>query len=385
MKAVTIGATSLKRVLRDRTALFFIVALPVLIILVIGTVTSSFAGFRVAVVDLDRSGLSGRLVSAVTEEQTIDVTIAGAEKATKALRRSELDAVIVIPDGYERELSASGTSTVTILGERTNESQRAARTALESIIATEGALLQAGQFMEATAGGDLTSRLAMVEAVNQELDGVAVEVSTVDAVSTSLPAGYTYSAPTMLVLFVFITSLAAGAAIIQSRDLRLYERMRAGPVGSAAIIEGETLAYFALAMLQSILIVAVGAVFFGVGWGSVWSSAALVAVWALVGTGAGMLSGTLFRTPEQAGSIGPAIGIALGMLGGCMWPLEIVPPVMRTIGHVVPHGWAVDAWTQVIGEGVGVGGIATELVVLAVYAATMIAAATLRLRRVLLS
>ncbi|HEU5470800.1 MAG TPA: hypothetical protein VFV67_09105 [Actinophytocola sp.] len=51
------------------------------------------------------------------------------------------------------------------------------------------------------------------------------------------------------------------------------------------------------------------------------AAAALITVWALVGTGTGILAGTLSRTPEQAG----AIGIAAGMLGGAMWPLEIVP------------------------------------------------------------
>ena len=34
-----------------------------------------------------------------------------------------------------------------------------------------------------------------------------------------------------------------------------------------------------------------------------------------------------------------------------MWPLEIVGPTMRTVGHVTPQAWAVDAWTDVISRG----------------------------------
>ncbi|HEY0637908.1 MAG TPA: hypothetical protein VGD67_09695 [Pseudonocardiaceae bacterium] len=41
-------------------------------------------------------------------------------------------------------------------------------------------------------------------------------------------------------------------------------------------------------------------------------------VWVLVSTGAGLLAGSLFRTPDQAGAIGPAVGIALGMLDGAI-------------------------------------------------------------------
>ncbi|MGH8839570.1 MAG: ATP-binding cassette domain-containing protein [Jiangellaceae bacterium] len=84
-----------------------------------------------------------------------------------------------------------------------------------------------------------------------------------------------------------------------------------------------------LTLLQSLLIVGVGALLFGVDWGNPITAGALVALWALVGTGAGMLSGSVFRTPEQASSIGPTVGMVAGMLGGCMWPLAIVTVRLR--------------------------------------------------------
>lgn len=68
---------------------------------------------------------------------------------------------------------------------------------------------------------------------------------------------------------------------------------------------------------------------FGVSWGNPLAAAALIGMWALVGPGAGMGSGTLFRTPEQTTAIGQAMGIAFGMLGGCVWPIEIVPQSVR--------------------------------------------------------
>lgn len=366
--------------------MFFVIGLPVLIILVIGTVTNSFQGFRVGVVNLDDSATSTRLIDALSASDALDVSLfSNDDVAAKSLRRSELDSVVVIHDGYEEKLSAGDTASVSVLGERSDESQRAARAAVSSIVAAEGGRLQAAQFVANRAGGDVLDRLALADQVERTFAATEVDLEAVDAVSSSLPAGYTYSAPTMLVLFVFINCLAAGAAIIQSRELRLYERMLAGPVKASTIVAGETLAYFGLAMVQSLLIVVVGAVFFGVGWGNAPAAVSLVAVWGLVGTGAGVLAGTVFRTAEQAGSIGPAVGIACGMLGGCMWPLEIVPPVMRTIGHVVPHGWAVDAWTLVIGEGSGVSGIAEQLAVLVAFAAVLLGLSAWRLKGALVA
>ncbi|MGR6998239.1 hypothetical protein ACU686_09355 [Yinghuangia aomiensis] len=94
-----------------------------------------------------------------------------------------------------------------------------------------------------------------------------------------------------------------------------------------------------------------------------------------------MLSGALFRTPEQASAIGPALGIGLGMLGGCMWPLAIVPAWLRSVGHAVPHGWAVDAWTELLSRHGGLLDIGRQLTVLAGFAVGLIALAVVMLHR----
>ena len=163
--------------------------------------------------------------------------------------------------------------------------------------------------------------------------------------SSVLPAGFSYSAPTMLVLFVFINALAGGSAIIQARKLGIYDRAMAAPIharsdrrrrGGRPAVRGAAAVGADRGRGRDSSSACSGA--------TRWRRPCLVIVWALVGTGAGVFSGTLFRTPEQASAIGPAVGIAFGMLGGCMWPLEIVTPVMRTIGHLVPQAWAVDAW-----------------------------------------
>lgn len=151
------------------------------------------------------------------------------------------------------------------------------------------------------------------------------------------------------------------------------------------MILGETLCYLALALLQALLIVVVGAVLFGVSWGNPLAAAALIGMWALVRTGAGMVSGTLFRTPEQATAIGPTIGIAFGMLGGCMWPLEIVPQSVRALGHSTPHAWAVDAWVTLLSRGGGLADIAGYLAILAGYAVDLFVLASLRLRHSLVT
>lgn len=144
---------------------------------------------------------------------------------------------------------------------------------------------------------------------------------------------------------------------------------------------GETVAYVLLALLQSLLIVGIGALAFGVAWGDPLAAGVLITVWALVGTGSGLLAGALFRTPEQVHAVGPALGTGLGMLGGCMWPLALVPDWLSTAGHAVPHAWAVDAWTTLLSKDGDLPAILRHLVVLTAFATVLLALASFALRR----
>jgi ABC-2 type transport system permease protein len=182
---------------------------------------------------------------------------------------------------------------------------------------------------------------------------------------------------------VFITSLAGAAGLIEARRLGVTRRLLATPTTTATILAGEALARFAVALLQGLIIFGVGWIVFGVDWGDPPAALLLVVVFALVGTGVGMLLGAVLRNAEQATSIGPPVGIALGMLGGCMWPLAIVPEPMRVVGHLFPHAWAMDAFIALIAKGEHLAGIALQLAVLLGFAAALLALATWRLRRTL--
>jgi ABC-2 type transport system permease protein len=91
--------------------------------------------------------------------------------------------------------------------------------------------------------------------------------------------------------------------------------------------------------------------------------------------------GSVFRTPEQAGSIGPIAGIAMGMLAGCMWPRFIMPVPMQRLGQLFPQSWAMDAWIKLIADHAGLGGILPQLAVLGAFAVVLLPLSTWRLRR----
>ncbi len=210
---IAIAAGVLQRIRRDRVALFFIVVLPVLLILVIGASSRGFSSFHVAVVD-DGAGRTGReLVEALDRSPALNVerldTVAAARKA---VRRSEVATAVVLPKGMDRALRLGRPVRVGVLVDRTSTAQLGARSAVASVLAQHAAV-GAGRRLHHREGRWFLRRqhhpgrhLAAARAA------VGVRRDTVDAKNDFLPGGFDYSAPTMLVLLVFISGLAGSAS-----------------------------------------------------------------------------------------------------------------------------------------------------------------------------
>lgn len=381
MRSLAIARASLRRIFRDRTALFFLFVLPILVILIIGSSVRGFSTFKVGIVNQGAGQAGRQLTSALRHAPDLRVrTYPSLKAATKGVARGEVLTAVVLPAGMDARIRQGHPVTIGVMTEPANSNQQAAATAVDSVIAAVGARVQAAQFATAHAGGSLSKNLILVDSLVPKVAAVGVDTQQVETTAKILPEGYSYTAPTMLVLFVFLTALSAGANIIETRRLGMYERMAAAPVHIGTIVMGEFLTFTLVALGQSAIILSIGAGLFGVSWGNPLAAAALVVIWALVGSGAGMLAGTVFKTPEQCSAAGPTLGIVCGMLGGCMWPLAILSNTFREVGHAVPQAWAVDAWTDLLSRGGNLASIAPQLGVLAAFAALFISLAVTRLR-----
>ncbi len=66
-----------------------------------------------------------------------------------------------------------------------------------------------------------------------------------------------------------------------------------------------------------------------------------------------------------------------------MWPLDIVPSALRTVGHLTPHAWAMDGFVGLVFEDAGLTDILGSVAVLAGFAAVFLGLGVLLLRRTL--
>lgn len=396
------SAVVLRQLLRDRTALFFIVALPVAIMVIIGSTFGGPQRLDVGIVTgsdivtgpgiVTGTGSDGevarRLVAALEARGGVRVhRYDDLEAMRRAIRRFGIAGGVAVPADADATLAGTGTVALTIVVPRTGESAVSVQRVLDGAAATAGVPLGAAAFAVERTGAGLDVARATADALDAAGAGATIEIEerTVGAARRATDSRFSQSALQNLVLFTFITALTSATLLVRARRTGVLRRARATPTGLGTLLIGMAGGWFVLCLLQSVLLVAVGAVGFGVDWGSPVAAALLVVTFDVVGVGAGLLVGAVGRNEDRVGALTPVIGIVAGSLGGCTVPLQFFPDAMRTVSRAVPHGWAVDAWEQLVFDGAGLADIAGELAVLAAFAAAFVAVATLLMRRALQS
>jgi ABC-2 type transport system permease protein len=384
MTVLVIAANNVRRLVRERANLFFVFALPLLLILVLGLTLGSDEPRIGIYVDDAVSADAQELIDGLERVEGIEVAVFETfDAANDELEREDITALVVVPAGYDEALAAGDPVELSYRVIPTSGGFEA-QSLVQAVVADHNAMLRAARVVSEQTDLPAKEAGSQVSAVAEAL--ARVEVATVDDDNERYvdADAVGFVAAQELVLFIFVIGIVAASALIQSRQLGVTQRMLATPATTFQVVAGEALGRYAVALVQGAFIVGSTAVLFGLDWGSWPATVAIVASFSLVATAAALFVGALVDNENQSLAIGISLGLALAALGGCMVPFEIFPDWLRTAAHVTPHAWAIDAFTEVIQRGGGLGQIGLELVVLALYGGALLVAATYTLRRAII-
>lgn len=378
MKVLTIAGVTLRRMVRDPLSLFFVFVFPLLLVLVIGATFGGGFQPRIGIVEGNGPTADALAARLRTLDGFTPRTVGSASEAADGVSRGAYEAAIVIPDD-------GGSMLAVQVVVRQGSSARQIRTVIEGAVAAEAAVLRAADVLVAEGlRPNLREALETVDQVEQLVPGFSVVERSVDDSPNDRPIGtFDLGAAQQLVLFTFLTSLSGGAALIQARQWGVSRRMLATPTSARTVIAGEALGRFGVAIVQALTIATGSSLLFGVYWGPLLPATMIIALFAAVSAGASMLLGSLVDNDQQAGSLGVFLGLAAAALGGAMVPPEIFSPTMRNISHLLPHAWALDAFTEIVRRGGGVSDILIELGMLSLFAVVILVAAATAFRKTL--
>jgi ABC-2 type transport system permease protein len=364
-----------RRLRRDRTSLAFSFALPVAVAVVMaGIYGTDYASVGVVVSQRDDpvgEEIYRRLDGEGLVEATRYDTRADLERAV--LRR-EVAAGLVVPAGAG---DGTGTSNVELVGQPGVEAPSGVRAVVESVVAETAAALEVGRATDPGAPAAVALRrgaAALEDAPRQPAGDTTSESRRRETVAWAMVGA--------LVLFVFMNTLGGAGSLAELRELGILARARTTPATSGAVALGYGAGLASYALVQAVLMLATGWLLFGVTWASWPALVVMVTVVAASAAALAVLLATLLPSADLGTTVVGPVAFVLGMLGGCLWPLEIVGPGLARLGHVTPHAWAVEALREVGVSGGGLGRVGAQLAVLVAATVLFLVLGGLRLRRI---
>ncbi|NLB77171.1 MAG: ABC transporter permease, partial [Crenarchaeota archaeon] len=186
----------------------------------------------------------------------------------------------------------------------------------------------------------------------------------------------------MTVMMSVMTGLPG--AITMERELGTLDGVMVAPINRLSIILGKTLAQLARGLLQGFIILLLAVTLFGV---TIHGSLLLVVGLLLLGVfsfvGLGITLTSVAKDQETATMIMMTTMFPMMFLSGIFFPVKMMPSFMQTISSFLPLTYASNAMRKVMVLGAGIPQIATELIVLIVFGAVLLAIAVPLFKRMM--
>jgi len=365
----------------NRRALLMSIAAPILIAAFFGSLfgnsDSKPAHINVAVTDLDRSELSGRVVAALRGEATFDVTEVGEADALAQVKAGKLAAAITVPAGFGKLAgSAMFGGTKPELVVHYDPSQAMALQVVRGLMAQHVMQTVSQSLMSASSPllSDLRDRTLQSTSLpdQRRLELTQMFDSIAKVQSTSMPASaapkaaaftlpyvtreepasarpetkynsYSHSFAGMGVQFVLLMGVDLGVGLLLMRRMGLWKRLRAAPLSRGKLLGSRIASCALIALVVFAIVYAAAMAAFGVRIdGSVPGFIAVLVAFALLTGSFGLLIAAIGRTPEATRGLAILATLLMVMLGGAWVPSFIFPEWLQKLSLFVPTRWAVD-------------------------------------------
>ena len=323
MSLRVIGANlivSIKSFYREKTAVFFRVAFPVLLILVFGTIfmNQDNVRFDFYVQDLDQTNMSAELIKTLKLSEKFKITtVDPAIDASQYAKDDKLNLVVVIPNGYEssfmqrmKHKNPDASVTITYIYDPSSTSVDTKMQILNSVFAE----------------------------INQQMSGKPPFITP--AKVSILRENYRFIDffdPGIIAMTVMTASLFGAVNVnAELRQKGVIKKLSTTPITHTDWILSNVLYQFLLSVISTISILLVSYTVFDVSLQlNFWLPVFVVLdVFAFVGIG--MILTRVAKEAESAAAAANAIMFPMMFLSGTFFPVEMMPGFLQKFSRILP-------------------------------------------------
>jgi ABC-2 type transport system permease protein len=182
-------------------------------------------------------------------------------------------------------------------------------------------------------------------------------------------------------MFVFFAAAIASVDIIRERRNHTLERLLASSVKKESILGGIYVGAVFRGLVQIAIFWTVGILAFNVDIGvAPWAVIVISLLMVLMSAAFSVMLATIVKTERSASALAVLVSLLLAPIGGCWWPLFIVPVWMQFLAKFTPHGWANDGFNKLMLFGATGSDVIWQMVALIGFTVAFIVLAVINFR-----
>jgi ABC-2 type transport system permease protein len=359
--------------LRDRRALFVLIALPLTFITILGFSAGQLFSqkekgktYKLGVVNDDQSAYSEKLLAEVRKIEALEVVdLYDLPRARQSLADGDIEVLAHIGPNYKARVEELKLSDVFYADKgRLHGKLRN----LDIEVQAGAFLVNAAEIVETLVFAFAVRTVAPEVLAAEEpklsrklLDTIAkarrsASEAEDETSASELPAGksradvvYQFLVPSYTVMFVFFIVNFMAHSLVSERDTGTLARLLIAPLNRSGLMIGKTVPFLLISVTQTALLFLAGKVLFRMSWGAYpWMLVPVMICTSLAATSLGLMVATIVRNESQVSAYGNFLVLTLAGMSGCLMPRSWQPKLMQELGLYTPHAWALIAYDHLL-------------------------------------
>ena len=351
-----IAVLEVKRFVVDPGRLAFSLALPIVLFALMYGAFSESGQFNgtAHIVDLDDGPVARELIASLERVDGLQVKLHTSAEADQALDRANVLSVAVIPEGFSEGLTAGTPVSITFkqLGSGGQEGQIAASIVQGAALDLAGEAQVHAQVRDALKETALTAAkinetVASLLDQARESPPVAVKSRTIggqaDPLSRLLPG--------IMTMFLLFSVTLGATTLVEERRIGTLERLMTTRLSIDQLFIGKFLAGASIAALQALILLALAFIVLQIAGPMVFlETIVFAALIAASVSAAGLVIGSLARTPDQANWIAVFFTMAMTVFAGTFFDVGDSGP-LAVISRFTINKYSIDGLAGIVAGG----------------------------------
>lgn len=334
---MTILFNNLRRIFGKPINIIIMIVVPIVLNIFFISVSNSGSKYLIGVVDSDQSQLTKSFVDVLKEDAEVTEYKNDEKTIKNAIINSEVDLIVQFDENYASDIISGKAVNAKIYSIKESNNSEPMKLLVSSFTSTVQELGRASDGNEAK----FYAALEKYFEGSYKAEYKNFEFSLKENVNRAV-SSLGYLAMGMMFLMSFSTSL-----ILQDKETYIFDRLLTSPVSRASYFIQHFLSYFIVALIQTIAIINIVPKIVDIRFGDTEkikiSVIVITMLFAVCCISIGIVISRFSKNTKSAGAYISLINLPVLMLGGCLWPRDIMPKAVQKIGDFVPTTWFMDA------------------------------------------